>query len=203
MLRFVTGNEGKVEEAREYLPMAVEQTDYDYVEVQSDDLAPIAARGARESFRELGGTEPVAVEDSGLFVDALGGFPGPYSAYAEYTLGIERVYRLVEPEDDHRASFRSVVAYAADADSLDEDVTDDDPDWHDGVTVEDGVAVATFEGTVRGEIVTPRGDGGFGYDPIFEHEGRTMAERSTAEKNAISHRGRALAKLADWLAAQE
>jgi len=208
MLRFVTGNEGKVAEAREYLPMAVEQTDYDYVEVQSDDLAEIAARGARESFRELGGTEPVAVEDSGLFVEAFDGFPGPYSAYAEHTLGIERVHRLVEPEDDHRAAFRSVVAYAADADSLGVPVSDagsgdDALDWHDGVTVEDGVAVATFEGAVRGEIVAPRGDGGFGYDPIFEHEGRTMAERCTAEKNAISHRGRALAKLADWLAVQE
>src|SRR6056297_211115 len=117
MLRFVTGNEGKVEEARAYLPMDVEQFGYDYVEIQSDDLAEIAARGARESFRALGGTEPVAVEDSGLFVDALDGFPGPYSAYAEYTLGIERVHRLVEHEDDRRASFRSVVAYAADADS--------------------------------------------------------------------------------------
>jgi XTP/dITP diphosphohydrolase len=184
----------------------VEQVDYDYVEVQSDDLAAIAARGARESFQALGGTEPVAVEDSGLFVDALEGFPGPYSAYAEATLGIERVHRLV-PEDDRRAAFRSVVAYAADADSLEtdspDDASDDALDWHDGATVEDGVGVATFEGAVRGEIVAPRGDGGFGYDPIFEHEGRTMAERSTAEKNAISHRGRALAKLADWLAAHE
>jgi len=208
MLRFVTGNEGKVREAREYLPMDVEQVDYDYVEVQSDDLAAIAARGARESFHELGGDQPVAVEDSGLFVDALAGFPGPYSAYVEHSLGIERVHRLVEPEDDHRAAFRSIVAYATDADSVDEAApsgrsdTDTSTDWHDGVTVEDGVAVATFEGAVRGEIVPPRGDGGFGYDPIFEHDGRTMAERSTAEKNAISHRGRALAKLADWLAAQ-
>ncbi|GAB3681425.1 RdgB/HAM1 family non-canonical purine NTP pyrophosphatase [Salinarchaeum chitinilyticum] len=204
MLRFVTGNEGKVREAREYLPIAVEQVDYDYVEVQSDDLAVIAARGARESYRELGATEPVAVEDSGLFVDALDGFPGPYSAYVEHSLGIERVHRLVDPEDDHRASFRSVVAYAVDADAVGDSTADGTAlDWHDGVTVDDGVAVATFEGTVRGEIVAPRGDGGFGYDPIFEHDGRTMAERSTEAKNAISHRGRALAKLADWLAAQE
>jgi XTP/dITP diphosphohydrolase len=215
MLRFVTGNEGKVREAREYLPTSVEQVDYDYVEVQSDDLREIAARGARESFRELGGEDPVAVEDSGLFFDALEGFPGPYSAYVEHTLGIERVHRLVEPEDDHRASFRSVVAYAYDAAAtgavaLENEAAGADSadpgtelDWHDGVDVEDGIGVATFEGAVRGEIVAPRGDGGFGYDPIFEHDGRTMAERSTAEKNAISHRGRALAKLADWLAARE
>jgi XTP/dITP diphosphohydrolase len=210
MLRFVTGNEGKVREAREYLPTSVEQVAYDYVEVQSEDLHEIAARGARESFRELGGEDPVAVEDSGLFVDALDGFPGPYSAYVEDALGIERVHRLVDPEDDHRAAFRSVVAYAFDPDAFDAngasaDATDsaDALDWHDGAVLEDGIAVATFEGSVRGEIVAPRGEGGFGYDPIFEHDGRTMAERSTAEKNAISHRGRALAKLADWLAAVE
>jgi len=216
MLRFVTGNEGKVREAREYLPIDVEQVAYDYDELQADDLATIAASGARESFRALGGEDPVAVEDSGLFVDALGGFPGPYSAYVEDTVGIDRVHRLVEPEDDHRAAFRSVVAYAVDADALDvagDNVGDagvgageaprEATDWHGGATVTDGVAVATFEGSVRGEIVAPRGDGGFGYDPIFEHDGRTMAERSTAEKNAISHRGRALAKLADWLAAIE
>ena len=60
--------------------------------------------------------------------------------------------------------------------------------------------MALFEGVVRGRIVAPRGDGGFGYDPIFEHEGQTMAEMSPAEKNAISHRGRALARFADWYA---
>ncbi|MFB6147050.1 MAG: non-canonical purine NTP pyrophosphatase, partial [Halobacteriaceae archaeon] len=56
------------------------------------------------------------------------------------------------------------------------------------------------EGSVRGRIVEPRGDGGFGYDPIFEHDGTTFAEMSTARKNALSHRGRAFGKLAEWLA---
>jgi XTP/dITP diphosphohydrolase len=58
--------------------------------------------------------------------------------------------------------------------------------------------VKLFEGIVRGRIVDPRGEGGFGYDPIFEHNGKTMAEMSTEEKNGISHRGRALAKFAEW-----
>jgi len=175
MLRFVTTNEGKVREAREYLG-DVEQFDYDYAEVQSDDLAEIAARGASEAFEAAGGEDPVIVDDAGLFVDALGGFPGPYSAYVEGTLGIERVWRLVEAEENRRASFRAVVAYA------------------------DGETVETFTGAVRGHIVAPRGDGGFGYDPLFEHDGTTFAEMGTAEKNALSHRGRALAKLSDWLA---
>ena len=176
-IRFVTGNEGKVLEAREYLEgvgESVEQVAFDYTEIQSDSLAEIASHGAREAHDAVG--EPVVVDDTGLFVDALGGFPGPYSAYVEDTVGVERVWRLVEPEETHRARFRSVVAYA------------------------DAGTTETFEGAVRGRIVAPRGDGGFGYDPIFEHDGRTLAEMSTAEKNAISHRGRALAKLADWLA---
>jgi non-canonical purine NTP pyrophosphatase (RdgB/HAM1 family) len=54
------------------------------------------------------------------------------------------------------------------------------------------------EGVVPGEIVAPRGDGGFGYDPIFEYDGTTFAEMTPDEKNAVSHRGRALAKFAEW-----
>ncbi|OTE98725.1 non-canonical purine NTP pyrophosphatase, partial [Halorubrum sp. SD612] len=51
-----------------------------------------------------------------------------------------------------------------------------------------------------GRIVAPRGDGGFGYDPIFEHDGETFAEMDTDRKNAVSHRGRALEKFAEWYA---
>ncbi|WP_227374706.1 XTP/dITP diphosphatase [Haladaptatus halobius] len=176
MIRFVTGNEGKVREAREYLDDEVRQVEYDYTEIQSDDLDEIALHGAREAFAETGGKDPVVVDDAGLFIDAVGGFPGPYSAYVEDTLGVERVWRLAEREENRRAHFRCVVAY------------------HDGERSE------MFSGAVPGRLVAPRGEGGFGYDPIFEHEGKTLAEMSTEEKNAISHRGRALAKFADWLA---
>jgi XTP/dITP diphosphohydrolase len=176
MLRFVTTNPGKVREAREYLPREVEQFAYDYAEIQSDDLAAIAARGAREAAEEVG--EPVFVEDSGLFVDALSGFPGPYSSFVYDTLGIARVADIARREDDRTARFRSAIAHC------------------------DGETVETFEGSVVGRIVAPRGDGGFGYDPIFEHDGETFAEMDTGEKNAVSHRGRALATFADWLAGE-
>ncbi|ADJ14281.1 XTP/dITP diphosphatase [Halalkalicoccus jeotgali] len=174
MLRFVTSNAGKAREASQYLPEAVERVDYDYPEIQSDSLEAIATAGARDAYREIG--EPVFVDDSGLFIDALGGFPGPYSSYVDEKLGIERVQALAAREENDRARFRTVVAYA-----------DDD-------------GVETFEGTVRGRIVAPRGSGGFGYDPIFEHRGQTFAEMSPEEKNAVSHRGRALAAFGDWLA---
>src|SRR6056297_3806199 len=102
-IRFVTSNEGKVEEAREYLDDEVEQVNYDYTEIQSDDLADIAVAGAKEAFEETGSDEPVLVDDAGLFVDALGGFPGPYSAYVEDTVGVERLWRLAETEENRRA----------------------------------------------------------------------------------------------------
>lgn len=176
MIRFVTTNPGKLREARAYLD-DVEGIDYEYVEIQADDLEPIAAYGAEDAQAAVGAGDPVIVEDSGLFVDPLGGFPGPYSSYVYDTLGIDRVADLAqEAATDPPAHFRSVVGYC------------------------DGETVETFRGSVRGRIVAPRGEGGFGYDPIFEHDGRTFAERSTEEKNAISHRGRALANLADWLA---
>ncbi len=175
-VRFVTSNVGKVREASEYLTESVEQVNYDYTEIQADDVGPIAARGAREAFAELGGEEGVVVDDTGLSVEALDGFPGPYSAYVEETLGIEAIPGLLSGEEDRRARFRTVVAYA------------------------DGEGVETFEGSVSGTIVSPRGEGGFGYDPIFEYDGRTFAEMSTEEKNAISHRGRALEAFAEWYA---
>ena len=180
LIRFVTGNEGKAREAREYLDgiTAVNQVEYDYTEIQHDSLEEIAAHGAQEAYEALGDTEPVLVDDAGLFVEALDGFPGPYSAYVEDTVGVERLWRLVEGEENRRAHFKTVLAYAD----------------------EDGVE--TFEGSVAGTIVAPRGEGGFGYDPIFEYNGRTMAEMSTEEKNAISHRGRALATFAEWYADQ-
>jgi XTP/dITP diphosphohydrolase len=180
-VKFVTTNTGKVREAEAYLAdlTTVEQFDYDYVEIQSDSLADIAAFGARDAFEAAGGEDPVIVDDAGLFVHALDGFPGPYSAYVQDTLGVERVWTLAETLDDRSAAFRGCVAYC------------------------DGATTETFEGSVQGTLVAPRGTGGFGYDPIFEHGDETFAEMRTARKNALSHRGRALAQLADWLAERE
>lgn len=213
MVKFVTTNSGKVGEAREYLDEPVEQLPYDYPERQADDLGAVAAHGARAAYRFA--NEPVIVDDSGLTIDAFDGFPGPYSSYVEDTLGIERVWELAKSEDDRSAAFRGVIAYCdgegfeATPESVDtqrrgQDLSAErrtsattDEQVHDE---DENLPVKLFEGTVPGTIVAPRGDGGFGYDPIFEYDGRTFAEMDTEEKNAISHRGRALAKFADWYA---
>ena len=215
MLNFVTTNPGKVREATEYLGDEVVQFDFDYPEVQADDLGAVAAHGARSAYRAADG--PVIVDDAGLFVDAFDGFPGPYSSYVEDTVGVDRVWRMTQPEADHGAAFKTVIAYcdgegfAATPDDVDRgaDRRGDDlaADDRGAATTDEQVAgsgdalpVKLFEGRVPGEIVAPRGEGGFGFDPIFEHDGSTFAEMSTEEKNAVSHRGRALAKFGEWYA---
>lgn len=215
MLRYVTTNPGKVREAERYLPDgSVERLDFDYTEIQADGLGPIAARGAREAYRHA--DAPVLVDDAGLFVEGLDGFPGPYSSYVEDTLGVERVHEIAADLDDRRAAFRCVLGYcdgegfAASPDPVDRgdrdaaaaagpeagESADDDVDGGR----DDPLPVKLFEGYVPGRIVAPRGDGGFGYDPIFEHDGETFAEMDTDRKNAVSHRGRALEKFAEWYA---
>ena len=232
MLRYVTTNEGKVREAEAYLGSEVRALEYDYQEIQADSIETIAADGARRAYTHV--REPVIVDDAGLYVDDLGGFPGPYSAYVEDTLGIDRVGRLARREDATRAHFRCVIAYcdgepfeaspepvdtgdrrgrdlaAADrATAATDDTVDEGQQTAVGGSGSDGdagegdtaaVPVKLFTGAVPGTIVEPRGDGGFGYDPIFEHDGCTFAEMSPDEKNAVSHRGRALATFSEWYA---
>ncbi len=209
-MKFVTTNPGKVNEAREYLDAPVEQLDFDYPEVQAADLASVAADGARAAYRYAG--EPVIVDDSGLTISALEGFPGPYSSYVEGTLGIERVWHLAEAEEDRSAAFRAVIAYCdgepfeaspepVDTERRGQDQAADDrgaATTDDQVAAGEDLPVKLFEGVVPGTIVAPRGEGGFGFDPIFEYQGTTFAEMDTDEKNAVSHRGRALAKFAEW-----
>ncbi len=210
MLHYVTTNEGKVREAEAYLGDTVAAFEYDYPEIQADSLERVAAHGARDAYEHVG--EPVIVDDAGLYIEAFDGFPGPYSSYVENTLGIERVGRLARREDATRAKFRCVIAYC-DGEPFEaspEPVDTADRRGRDlstrnrgsavtDETVADGeLPVKLFVGSVPGRIVEFRGEGGFGYDPIFEHSGTTFAEMTEEEKNAVSHRGRALAKFAEW-----
>jgi len=130
---------------------------------------------------------PAIADDTGLEVDALGGAPGVYSARfagpdATYADNVARLLeRLGGVEPPHRTARFSTVAVAH---------------WPDGREV---AAIGEVDGTIA---EAPRGSQGFGYDPVFvpaEGDGRTFAEMATAEKHALSHRGRAFRTLADGL----
>jgi len=174
-LYFATGNAGKaVEFAKILQPVEVKQVTLELEELQDPKLEVISARKAMQAAGILG--EPAVVDDSGLFVKALGGFPGPYSAYTEDTIGLQGIIDLLVHYKDRSAKFISVVSYA-----------------------EPGNEPHIFRGEVDGTITTsPRGENGFGFDPIFEYRGRTFAEFDMQEKNSVSHRSRALQDFKDW-----
>ncbi|MCS7117399.1 MAG: XTP/dITP diphosphatase [Thaumarchaeota archaeon] len=179
-LKFVTSNEGKwLEVSRLLSSLGVEcdRVNASLTEVQSDDLTEIARRAAVEAYGLFGG--PLAVEDAGLFVEELGGFPGPYSSYVYRTIGVSGLLKLMTGVQKRRAYFLSAVGYA---------------DLHGSVRV--------FVGKVEGRISEePKGSGGFGFDPVFvpENETKTFAEMSTDEKNLYSHRARAFRSLVESL----
>ncbi|HOT06906.1 MAG TPA: XTP/dITP diphosphatase [Methanotrichaceae archaeon] len=175
MIYFVTSNRGKMEEARAMLGMELSQMDIGYPEIQADTLEEVVIFGMKDLAGRLDG--PVMIEDAGLFVDALNGFPGVFSAYAQKTIGNAGILRLMEGAKDRGASFKSVVGYA-----------------------EPGEEVRLFRGELRGKIAfAPRGEGGFGYDPIFEVGGITVAEMGLQDKNRISHRGQSIGAMREHL----
>lgn len=189
MLTFVTSNDAKVTEAEAALGREVEQVTYDYPERQADSVREVAIAGAQAAFRHL--ERPVLVDDTGLSVEALDGFPGPYAAYVEETLGIDTVAELA---GDSPATFQTALACVV-PDTV--PTVDEVPTL--AVEESEAYTVVSVLGELTGRIVSPRGAGGFGYDPIFEVDGQTLAERSLEEKTALSHRGRAFTRLREWL----
>lgn len=174
---FVTGNEGKFREAQDILGTKnielIQNTD-GYPELQEDELEPIASYGAKWVAEKL--QKPVIVDDSGLFINILNGFPGPYSAYVEKKLGNNKILKLMEGETNRDAVFKSTIGYC-----------------------EPGKKSLVFTGIVKGNIsFEERGKNGFGYDPIFEYNGKTFGEMENEMKNQISHRAHALNNFFEW-----
>jgi XTP/dITP diphosphohydrolase len=180
---FATGNVNKFNEARRVLSgynMAVGMLRVKSLEIQSESLEEIAVASVIDAFEKC--RLPIMVEDAGLFVDALNGFPGPYSAYVYRTIGNQGLLKLMQSVRTRKARFESVIAY------LSSDVK----------------SPKCFKGQVLGEIVTEekRGDGnsGFGFDPVFKpiRTSKTFAEMSILEKNRFSHRAEAFRAFAEW-----
>ncbi|MEM4723683.1 MAG: XTP/dITP diphosphatase [Candidatus Hadarchaeum sp.] len=179
-LTFVTSNQHKFAEVSELARrrgIQVFHYKWRYPEIQADDLEEIARASVMEVSIKL--SKPCFVEDAGLFVKALNGFPGPYSNYVFRTIGNPGILKLMAGFNDRSAEFRSAVAYC-----------------------EPGKEPMVFVGRVEGKIAEEaRGTLGFGFDPIFvprEGDGRTFAEMTVSEKNLFSHRARAVDKFLNW-----
>ena len=180
-----THNAHKLEElARILRPLGVQVTPAEYREVEETGgtFAENARLKAQAACRDTG--LPAIADDSGLEVDALGGAPGVYSArYAgEHATDAQRIEKLLRemetvPEEKRTARFVSAICCA----------------FPDGRTLE-------TEGVCEGSVArAPSGAGGFGYDPVFCVGGKTYAEMSAEEKDAVSHRGKALRAFAALL----
>jgi len=178
---FATNNINKFNEARKVLSryeIAVGMLRVKNMEIQSESLEEIAKASAIHAYRQCG--LPIIVEDAGLFIEALNGFPGPYASYVYKTIGNEGLLKLMKDTNNRKARFQSMVAYL----------------------YEDLESPICFKGEVLGEITQTvrKGSSGFGFDPVFKpmHSDKTFAEMSIAEKNRYSHRAKAFRKFARW-----
>ena len=177
---FITGNKGKFLELQEKvktLDIKIIQKDLGYPEIQADSLEEVAGYGVEYIQRSF--SHPFVIEDAGIFIDALDGFPGVYSKYVFYSIGLKEILKLMNNKRNRKAVFQSIYAYA-----------------------EQNKKPLFFKGECIGSITTEeRGTGGFGYDPIFIPKGetKTFAEMTIEEKNSYSHRGKAIEKLIKYL----
>ena len=177
-LKVITSNPGKVAEyqkAFDKLGIEMEHYRLPYDEVQTSDLEEVVNKGMDEIIAK--GVRNFIVDDTGLFIDALRGFPGVWSAYAQKTIGNDGILKLMNGVEDRGAEFRCCI----------------------GCDIDGKRIVVT--GVCRGVITeAAKGIDGFGYDPIFSPDGKlTFAEMSVDDKNKISHRGNAVRLLIDAL----
>lgn len=179
---FVTGNVHKFHEAKAVLRefgITTAMLNLDATEIQADEIEAIAKTSAIEAAQKS--RMPIFVEDAGLFIDALKGFPGPYSAYVYQTLGTKGILRLMNNESQRAAHFHSTIAFSDSGKAK---------------------SLKCFTVKVKGEIaLKEQGKMGFGFDPIFEPSAKpdkTFAEMTRREKNRYSHRAKALRKFGAW-----
>jgi XTP/dITP diphosphohydrolase len=185
---FASGNINKFNEARSILSqygVAVGMLRLKGDEIQSESLKEIAETSVKNAYQRC--QLPIFVEDAGLFIDVLNGFPGPYAAYVYNTIHNSGILKLMEKTQDRHAKFKSVIAFC-------DDQTKGKP--------------VCFDGESKGEITSAerkeQGKSGFGFDPVFQPEGsaKTFAEMTIEEKNGYSHRAMAIRKFAKWYTVQ-
>lgn len=178
MICFATSNKHKFKEAKKILGkkgIAVKHFMFRNTEIRSDDIEEIATDAVGKAYKKL--KKPVFVEDTGLFVKSLNGFPGTYSGWVLEKIGAGGLLKLMDGVKRRNAEFRACVAFT------------------------DGKIKKTFLGVAKGSISNrKKGKKGFGYDPVFIPRGksRTFAE-SIVLKNKLSHRYNSLLKFSRYI----
>jgi XTP/dITP diphosphohydrolase len=174
----VTGNPGKIAEARRLAGPGLAAIEVDLPEIQSLDLLEVLRHKGEEAWRRL--HRPLVVEEAGLDLDALGGFPGPLVKWMLASVGAPGVARVALALANPRAVARAALYYRDPQRTL--------------------IAAGATAGNL---VLPPRGEHGFGWDPVFLPDGadRTFGELTGPEKDALSHRGRAWRNLLARLAA--
>lgn len=164
----VTGNPDKVLEAERILGFPIRHLDVDLPEIQSASLMEVAVEKAGEAWERA--RRPVIVEETGLDLASLNGFPGPLVKWMLDSVGPEGIARTAHALGDPRATARCILL------------------------LRDGDEVVSGESSCPGDLVLPaRGEEGFGWDPVFSPEGSdfTYAELGVELKDRLGHRGQA------------
>jgi len=182
---FVSNNIHKYSEIKSILHDRTTDLDVNFykqniIEIQDDQIEKIAIEKAKSAYNTV--KRPIIIEDDGLFINSLNGFPGQYSSYVFKSIGNRGILRLLEGSRDRSAFFKSIFVYR------------------------NGIIAKVFSGQINGKISLTITDGGWGYDPIFipfnnhnKHYNKTFAElNKTNKKNELSHRRIALDKFVKW-----
>lgn len=177
-LKVITSNPGKVAEyQRSFSDLNIEMEHYrlPYDEIQTSDLKEVVEKGMEAIIEQ--GVHDFIIDDSGLFIDALKGFPGVWSAYAQKTIGNAGILKLMEGVENRDAEFRCCIGCDISGKRI------------------------IVQGICKGKITEKeQGSEGFGFDPIFTPNGiETFAEIPVEAKNKISHRGNAVKLLMEEL----
>ncbi len=178
MIRFISSNKHKYEEIKSMMENAgieIQWINMKYEEIQEESIDKISLDSANKLIKSIG--ENFFIEDSGIIIKDLQGFPGPYSSYVQKTIGNEGILKLMEGRN-REASFVTVVTY-----------------WN-------GARLHQFRGETNGTIATSIFEGrNFGYDPIFIPEGfnETVSLIPISRKNEISQRGKAIRSFIKYL----
>lgn len=174
VLYFITGNKNKFEEVKLILP-DVEQLDIDLPEIQESDAKEIIKAKLLEALNHK--DAEFIVEDTSLYLDCLGGLPGPLIKWFMKPVGNEGLFNIAEKLGNNKAEAKTIVGYAKNSEEI-----------------------YYFEGSIEGKIVSPKGESGFGWDSIFQPDGysKSFAEMTQEEKNNLSMRRVALNKLKEF-----